>query len=256
MADEYLVLDESFTPSPAGFTADPTDWTNPACVPVSREEPLESALVFHLELLTGCPLHFLMRARPKSPRPDVVAMDDRGRIHVLEVKRDGKADPDAARQLLRYLGKTADLVEHVTRDRAGRRGSALHDEAVVLDYLLGALVDARMDVKSAKSREDRVLRAGLDPAAESARLVPAARRLTNHLAAECTTGLAVIRRNPTPAVVGWLVAPRITPKARTVLAQAAAPIPELHLLELEIARLPPRRWVVRRGVETVLPARP
>lgn len=256
MTDQYLVLDENFMPAPTGFTNDAAEWDDPTRVAMSREEPLESALAFHLGLLTGKPLHFLMRARPHAERPDVVAVDDTGRLHVLEVKRDGKANVDAARQLLRYVGGTAGLIASLTRERVGTRPSALQDDVVVLDYLLGALVDARMDNKDADGRRGRVRHAGLNPEAESERLLPAAGLLKGHLTAECAAGLSIIRKTPSPAIVGWLVAPRITRPALNLLERAPAPGPELHVLELELARLPPRRWVVRRGRETILPARP
>lgn len=256
MSDQYLVLDENFMPASTGFTNDAADWDDLTRVTMSREEPLESALAFHVGLMTGRPLHFLMCARHHAERPDVVAVDDTGRLHVLEVKRDGQANVDAARQLLRYVGGTAGLLESLTRERVGTRSSALQNENVVLDYLLGALVDARMDNKDADGRRARVRRAGLNPEAESERLLPAAGILKGRLTEECAAGLAILLKNPSPAIVGWLVAPHITGPARKLLEKAPAPCSELHVLELEIARLPPRRWVVRRGAETVLSARP
>lgn len=85
-------------------------------------------------------------------------------------------------------------------------------------------------------------------------MAPVSVAIRDRIQVECSRAQARLTAQ-SPAVVGWLVGPRITHPARTLLEKAPGPRPEIHVLELELARLPPRGWVVRRGPEMVLPAR-
>ena len=256
VTDLYNELDENFDPIAPAFTPNAIRWEARDKTLIFKEEPLESVLAFHLGLITGRPLHFLLRSRHIGRRPDVLAVDEEGRFHIFEVKMAGKAGKGSAKQLLKYVEKVDRLVRYARRPESGKSvfGGELSESTVVLEYLLGALVGARIANRDAENLTDKVRRCGFDPEAEGRRLESAARAIHGRLGAERARGLELLD-GETPQVVCWLVAPHITSSARRLLEEAAAPCPELHVLELEIARLPPRQWVVRRGTETVLPAR-
>ena len=114
------------------------------------EKEIEELLWANPDAFVGTPLFPVARQPALSGklRPDVVALDDRGHVHVIEVKRDIARDQLA--QCLEYAGWALDTSLDVCSDVPRRRDSVFQ----CVDGVHGHQV-AAVDTKATTARARR-----------------------------------------------------------------------------------------------------
>lgn len=261
---------------PAG-TAEIGNRPGPAEV---MEEALETALILNFGWATGLDLTFLCRGRWLQPRPDILAVEPTGRLHVFELKPD-KGGRAAAKQLVGYMTDAVDLSTRVMKGKEGFDGRMKRWQTVAA-YLAGyragvrsmslSLKDLRRDIREDVRRFpewERRFRNDLGRAMACIRHVhPSVRgdEVGTHLgllrehAVGLSEHLAVRRRavqvDPAMPPVGWLVAPRITKNAKDYLLSKAKRHGDFKTIELALEGVPGAWRLCRGDLDTIGPEHP